>query len=85
MESKEKNGVNKSWKILAIIFILLFLLENIYLAIGMSMVSKDNKNEAKCSNEICYNLKSDSYIYDKNTQMCYCYSNGQISHTEQIP
>ena len=70
------------WKVTAIIFILLFILQTalvvFFINLGMTMV----ENESECSVNICGDDKYDSYFYDDYEKICYCYTDGEITHQE---
>lgn len=70
-----------NWKIVAWIFIILFILETLIfgalLKVGMQEVAKDEQNynnKLQCSNSICTEVTSDAFIYDEVTKTCYCYN-----------
>ena len=76
------------WKILAIVFMVLFVIESIFLIWIFSSGAKMIKNENICAINIC-DLRSenslyDSYYYDDYEEVCYCYTNGEITHQEVI-
>lgn len=60
------------WRIAAIIFLVLFLVENIILCYWFYTISADTIKENECSLDIC---RDDFYyIYDTTRDFCYCYS-----------
>ena len=63
------------WKITAVIFILLFLVETgvVIYFINYSLTIVDN--ETKCQSDICYGKQADTYVYDSPSRICYCYNN----------
>ena len=63
------------WKVTAWIFIILFILENCIIAYGVTIVNEQENNKVKCSNEVCFNIKAASFIYDDATKTCACYNN----------
>ncbi len=77
--------MNKTtWKTLAIIFIILFILETLFIIwvwdYGTNLVEKENE----CVYNICSNEEYDSYIYDDVESICYCYKDGEIAFQEFI-
>jgi hypothetical protein len=83
MDNKKGDGkVAKYWKILAIVFILLFTLETIAIVeiakMGIDSIGAQNE----CQIKICGDAKYNSYYYDTQTKACYCYTNSQITHQE---
>ena len=68
------------WKLTAIIFIALFILETIAFigiaSIGMTI----NQQETECANDICQNYEAFQY-YDST---CYCYMNNEIAYTKYM-
>ena len=67
----------ETWKVLAWIFIILFILENLFVGYGMILVNHDTANENECIYNVCDN--SSAYYYDTTSSMCYCYDNGEIA------
>lgn len=70
------------WKVVAIIFIILFIVETVGIIwifkIGNDSINKENE----CAMDICqmgstYN-SFDAYQYDSMNNMCYCYKNREI-------
>jgi len=68
----EKTG----WKIIAIIFIILFILETMFLIWAFNLGEQAEVNESKCVYSICDGFKS--YQYDQYSNMCYCFVNGEV-------
>jgi len=81
MEVKRKmNG----WKITAIIFIILFVLETLA---GLWIVSKGLdvvKKEDACSQVICGPDTYDAYWYDRAGEICYCYHDHELMYQEYL-
>lgn len=69
-----------SWKVVAIIFILLFVVETI----GVIYVYKLGYNEIANENECMYNVCSDYDSFYYSSGMCYCYKNNEIVKQEYI-
>lgn len=65
------------WKIVAIIFIVLFVLETIGVIWLLQIGTKEIDNRTKCSNEICSDSSYDSFSYANG--ICQCYSSGKVS------
>lgn len=63
--------VNK-WKITAIIFIILFVVETTLVIFFLSLGFKIIGNENECAINICDDAIS--YYYDDYESMCYCYN-----------
>lgn len=70
------------WKVVAIIFIILFILETASLVffwrLGTNMIEK----ETECSVNVCQNY--DAFAYDDYAQMCYCYTGNEIALEQYI-
>lgn len=66
MKNKEK-----MWKMIAIVFITLFVLETAYMYHSYRVGSEILENDATCSTIICRNYKA--YYYDIYTKVCSCY------------
>lgn len=69
------------WKLTAIIFIILFILQTItfswLLIVGVNVIG----NENKCSS-ICYDKNYDSFQFIEDT--CYCFVNGEKVYSEVL-
>ena len=59
-----------NWKIIAIVFIVLFILETIYLSWAVIYVVKEESNTKECYYEICGDYQ-DAYYFEK---VCTCYN-----------
>ena len=69
----EKQG----WKILAIVFICLFVIETI-LFIGLFSIGiKEINNETKCSIECSNDINAGFYSYDAYNNICSCINGDQ--------
>lgn len=78
-KSSGVNGVN-GWKVTAIIFIILFLLETIAVVGIMSVGVGEINKETECANDICQTY--DAYQYYSDT--CYCYRNNEVAYTKYM-
>ncbi len=72
------------WKVTAIVFIVLFILETIFfisiIGIGFSEIDKENQ----CVYNVCGDDEFDSYIYYDFEGICECYTQGELIKTEYI-
>jgi len=70
------------WKILTIIFLIIALVEGIFIIwawkVGVDIIEKENK----CQVNICGNY--DAYLYDPYGNLCYCYKGDEIKITKYI-
>lgn len=70
------------WKVAAIIFIGLFIVETIvvvyFIWIGVDMIAK----EQECIHNVCKDSKT--YYYDDYNEVCYCYTDGILDKTKFI-
>jgi len=74
----------KGWKITAITFIILFIFIISYFIYALLLGLQIEKNEIKCSMEICEGTRGenyDSYQFDYYNDICYCYKNHEIVKT----
>ena len=78
-----KSKKNK-WKTIAWIFIILFILETLFLILTISLGIKEIKNEEICSYDICASNNYDAYYYDGYDKICYCYLDNEIIYQEYI-
>ena len=82
-----KKQVNNVWRILAIIFIVLFAMLLIYNIYSVSVYNKSIKNQNICYYDICNNY-TDAY-YESTTQVCSCLNydllgNEQVVYTQYM-
>jgi len=61
---------SETWKILAIVFIVLFLVENIYLGVIFNLAEESIEREAECTRECVLNEECFSYYYDSVSNIC---------------
>ena len=80
----ETDKVSKSWKVLAIIFIILFAVETLGVAYLITTGLKIQDKQERCSINICGNLKADAY-YDANDNTCYCYQGEEVIFQTLMP
>ena len=74
--------MKNKWKVIAIIFIILFILETI-LFISLVKISLNVQEEENiCSVYICSDY--DSYYYDSIKSICSCYLNGEVEYQEYV-
>ena len=72
----EKNKVSiNPWKVVAIIFIILFILETLLIIWAYNYANDIIEQENNCAYNICENYES--YSFDEYEGMCYCYLNGE--------
>jgi len=72
----------KGWKIIAIIFIVLFALETLLGIWVIGLGTQVIENENDCAYNICSDYET--YYYDNYEQMCYCYNNHEVEYQEYI-
>jgi uncharacterized protein YpmS len=77
------NNINY-WKIVAIVLLIIVALESFYMYYALNTVKDYGLKDAKCSNEICFNQKADSYIYYDSTKTCTCYLQGKEIYREVL-
>lgn len=71
-----------NWKIIAWIFIIIFILETCLIVWAYNKGTSMEDNKSKCSNEICFNVDADAFIYDDYSSTCECYRNNEIIKRE---
>ncbi len=73
--------MSNGWKVVAIIFIILFILETLFLVLAFSYAVDSLKKE----NECVYNICKDYDGYDFNIDdICSCYENGVLVYEEYV-
>jgi len=70
------------WKVTAIIFIILCVLESAFILWAWNMGSKSIENEYECGINICSD--AEAYQYDDYEGICYCYVDGEIVSQEYM-
>ena len=74
------NNINK-WKIVAIIFISLFILENLLFVWLLNVGTKLVEEENECAINTCADY--DSYFYDDDGT-CYCYRGDELAYQKYL-
>ncbi len=74
--------MKNKWKIIAIIFIILFILETIFIVTIFKVGLDVQKEENICSINIC--SEYNSYHYDSINNICYCYINGEVKYQKYL-
>ena len=72
-----------NWKVLAIVFISLFVIETISIILLFSLGYDVADKESECSINICKE-QYDAYFYDAYKKVCYCYIDNQIVFEKYI-
>jgi len=81
------------WKILAIIFIVLFVVETAFIGWGIFLVKQQQKNTETCIIDICgydpikevWTQEFIDYYYDKIDKTCYCFNQeGEIGRAVEL-
>ena len=70
------------WKVTAIIFIILFVIESLFLIWAYNVGTDMIENEIECSYDICNGYNA--YIYDDVNEICYCYLDNEIAFTKYM-
>lgn len=73
-----------NWKLIAIIFIILTILESLFLIWLFVAGGNTIENENECAYNICSDDNYDAYLYDDYDKVCYCYIDGEIEHSEYV-
>ena len=83
----------KGWKIIAIIFIILFVAETSFVLYGVSLVKQQEEDTNYCIKNVCgYDYYTGNwteefydYYYDKEKQTCYCFDeNNEVAKIEEL-
>lgn len=75
---------SKNWKSVAIIFIILFCLENAFLFWVIKTANDDVEFENICMVNICGGVKYDAYFYDTTNNMCSCYNDNEVIYQQVL-
>jgi len=73
----------KTWKVLAIVFMSLFILESLFLGWAMIDGQKQVDMEFKCGT-ICENQDASYYIDTAVEEICYCIKDGENVHIQYL-
>jgi len=80
--SKENNKVSKGWRTTAIVFMVLFLLETLFVGWIFSVGTESIEKENECSINVCEPYEA--YYYDDYSEVCYCYEDNEIVYQKFI-
>lgn len=69
---------SSKWKIIAMVFIGLFVVENIVFIWAFFASEEDSRREAICITQYCTPDKFQGYNYNVDTHVCTCSNNNQI-------
>ena len=72
------------WKVLAIIFIILFIIETCLIVYAVKWGQEAIEKETECSVNVCGSDIYDAYYYDDYEQLCYCYTNNEITKQQYL-
>ena len=72
------------WKVTAIVFIILFILETIFFISIVSIGFSDLNKENQCMYNVCGGESYDSYVYYEFEGICECYKSGIVKKMEYI-
>ena len=71
-----------NWKVIAIVFIVLFTLETGLIIWAFNVGTEMIDNEIECAYNICEDYQS--YNYDDYESMCYCFEDNEIVSQEYM-
>jgi hypothetical protein len=71
-----------NWKIIAIVFMSLFIVENLCIGYFMYEITEDIELENKCVYDTCYDYPS--YYYYDFTGLCECYDGNEVVKAEYL-
>ena len=73
------------WKVTAIIFIVLFVLETFFFIWIMNLGFESIDQENQCIYNVCDSERDASFIYYDVEEVCECYNNfGELTHSEYL-
>ena len=73
----KKQDTYYKWKIIAIVFIVIFILENLFFIWAFFASEEDSRKEAICLTQYCTKDKFDAYGYDVDTHICTCFKDNK--------
>lgn len=82
----ENNPRGNPWKVIAIIFIILFVLVTAAFSYLVWLGDSIMKAEQTCKIDVCFNMdEATSYEFDSYDNMCYCFNDkAEIIHSQYI-
>ena len=76
---------NERWKLIAIIFICLFILETLIFIYLFNAGTEVIENQNECAYNICdVPNTNDAYAYDEYNKICYCYKNNEVVYQKYM-
>lgn len=72
-----------NWKIMAWIFIILFIIETIFI-FSLFKIGYDSINDRNYCQSVCLTKDAGSLNFDDTTKICSCYNNGAIIYEEVV-
>lgn len=72
------------WKIISIILLILILVETSLFAYVIKSGVEQGQDQLKCSNEICGGMNAQAFVYDSNTDLCYCYNDEEVIAVRKV-
>ncbi len=83
--AEEKQRFN-GWKLTAIIFIVLFILQIVslfaYFKWAWDSINEDYEKESDCIYNVC--SSAETYLYDEYTSVCECYVDGELVNSKYM-
>jgi hypothetical protein len=76
IKAEKTEGCWKGWKVLAIIFIILFILETSFIIWGINLATDEENRKSECAYNTCKDY--DAFFYEPTSQICYCYTDKEI-------
>lgn len=70
------------WKIVGIVFIVLFVLETAFLVYAVKLGNESIEKETECSYDVC--AYADAFIYYEDYGICECYVDNQVVLSKYI-
>jgi hypothetical protein len=70
----------KGWKVVAIIFVILFIVETLGICYMYNIGVKAINKESECATNICYNNGYNSYTLEGD--VCGCWLDGELKYKE---
>ena len=75
---------NKYWKMIAVAFIIVSLIEFYYISWATSIGTGIINNENACADYCVYMNEYDAYYYEYYDDSCYCFTDGEVKETRII-
>ena len=81
----DSNSKERFWRNISLLLFVAFLILFGLYVVDIYLERIDDRNELTCSNVICAEQENiDAFIYDRDFNVCYCYSDTKIVYERKF-